>query len=223
MNDLVLLLDVDNTLLDNDVAKQRLAQGVERAVGAERAVRFWELYEIVRAELDIVDIPETVDRFDREHPDAAPAGALRAVFFEYQYAESLFPRAMEAVEHLASIGQAVALSDGDQNFQRHKIRIAGIEQAVGGRVLVYKHKERELDDIRRRHPAQHYVLFDDKPAIHVAMKRALGAAVTTAFIRQGKYANVEPVAGDPLPDLTLSSIADVLGRDGAELIAAARP
>ena len=100
-----------------------------------------------------------------------------------KYADCLFPQAMEAVEHLASIGQAVALSDGDQDFQRHKIRIAGIEEAVGGRVLVYKHKERELEDIRRQHPARHYVLFDDKPTIHVATKRALGTGVTTAFIR----------------------------------------
>jgi hypothetical protein len=48
-------------------------------------------------------------------------------------------------------------------------------------VLIYIHKEKELDDIERRYPAEHYVLVDDKPRILTVVKKVWGDRVTTVF------------------------------------------
>ena len=205
----VFLFDVDNTLLDNDGVKALIDAGIRSALGAVRSDRFWELYEQVRAERDLVDLPETMERFGRECEDASCLGPLTEVIYDFDFAGLLYPGALEALTRAREIGLVVILSDGDQLFQRHKIRAAGIETVVEGRVLVYEHKERELADIRARYPAEHYVLVDDKPRIHAAMKAALGASVTTVLVEQGKYA-LDPKAqrATPPPDVRLASIAD---------------
>ena len=143
MTDLVFLLDVDNTLLDNDRVRIELEAAVADAVGPARAVRFWETYEAVREELDIVSsFPETMERFGLECDETECLGRLSSVLYSFPFAESLYPGALEAIDHVKSLGVPVILSDGDQLFQRYKIRVAGIEAAVDGRVLVYVHKER---------------------------------------------------------------------------------
>ena len=221
MTDLVLLVDVDNTLLDND--KVRAALEAAAAVGGVRTTRFWEIYEEVRAELDVVNFPETLERFGRECDDAGCLRSASAVLNGFSFSECLYPGALRAIEHLKTMGRPVILSDGDQLFQRHKIRAAGLEAAVEGHVLVYVHKERETADIRRRYPAEHYVLFDDKPRIHAAMKAALGTRVTTVLLCQGKYARAPAPPGELQPDLTLDAIDDVRRLTAGALRGAAGP
>ena len=220
---LVILFDVDNTLLDNDAVKAGLREGIREAVGPERAERFWELYEEVRADLDLVDLPETLERFARECDDLSCLGPLSDVVYGFDFAGSVFPGALAAVEHARALGLPVILSDGDQLFQRHKIRSAGLEDAFEGRVLVYVHKEQETSDIRARYPADRYVLLDDKPRIHSAMKAILGEAVTTVLVEQGKYAREPSEDGLTPPDLRLPSIAAFRDLTAEQLHAAARP
>ena len=208
MIDWVLLVDVDNTLLDNDRVRVALEAAIASAVGQERAPRFWEIYEEVRAALDFVNFPETLERFGRECDDIGCLGSASAVLYSFSFAECLYPAALPAVDHLKTIGRPVILTDGDQLFQRYKIRAAGLEAAFDGQVLVYVHKELETTDILRRYPAEHYVLFDDKPRIHAAMKRILGDLLTTVLVCQGQYAR--PVRADLLdPDITVDSIDDI--------------
>jgi len=54
--------------------------------------------------------------------------------------------------------------------------------------LIYVHKERELDDVVKRFPADHYVMVDDKLSILTAIKKIWGPRVTTIFVRQGCFA-----------------------------------
>ena len=204
----VFLFDVDNTLLDNDRVKALIDAGIRAALGAARSDRFWELYEQVRADRDLVDLPETMERFGRECEDASCLGPLTEVIYGFDFAGLLYPGAFAALARAGEIGLPLILSDGDQLFQRHKIRSAGLDAAVEGRVLVYEHKERELDDIRARYPAEHYVLVDDKPRIHASLKAALGSGVTTVLVEQGKYAREPGASATPAPDLRLPSIAD---------------
>ena len=207
-HELVILLDVDNTLLDNDGVRSRLDAEIQEAVGPDRAERFWQLYEQVREELDFVNFPETMERFGRECDDSGCLGPLADALYGFPFAECLYPGAEAAIAHARRLGVPVILTDGDQLFQRHKIRDAGLGAAVEGRVLVYVHKEQETADIRARYPADHYVMVDDKPRIHAAMKEVLGPSVTTVFVRQGKYA-VAPTAHEHRPpDLELASIGD---------------
>ena len=83
--------------------------------------------------------------------------------------------------------------------------------AVDGDVLVYVHKEHELDDVERRYPADHYVIVDDKLRILDAIKRDWGSRVTTVFLRQGHYAtDVESVKAYSPADLTLERIDELV-------------
>jgi len=126
------------------------------------------------------------------------------------------------IERLAAWGSTVILSDGDVVFQPRKIERAGLSEAVEGRVLIYIHKERELDDIERRYPAARYVLVDDKVRILTAFKRVWGGRLTTVFPRQGHYASAADVAAYPAPDITIERIGDLAGYDRPALLGEAR-
>jgi len=215
--DLVILLDVDNTLLDNDLVRTRLEDRLADVLRPAEAERFWAIYERVREELDFVNFPETIERFGRECSDAGCVGDVSAVLYEFPFAEFVYPDSLAVIRHIATFATPVILSDGDQLFQRHKIRVAGLEDAVGGNVLVYVHKEQEFDDIKRRFPAAHYVMVDDKPRIHTAMKAAMGARLTAVMVCQGKYAH-DPAHHDfPDADITIEGIAGMLALSGDRL------
>ena len=66
---------------------------------------------------------------------------------EYQFANLLFPQALQAIAHVRTLGRPVVLSDGDVVFQPRKIKHAGIWNAVDGAVLIYIHKEKVLDHV----------------------------------------------------------------------------
>ena len=221
MHGLVFLLDVDNTLLDTDRVRELLADAMRREVGHQLAGRFWDIYEDVRAELDHVSFPETIERLARETDDLPALGQVSDLIYAFPFEACLFPGAMDALAHVARIGLPVVLSDGDQLFQRHKIRVSGIERAVGGRVLVQSHKEERVRDIRRLFPARHYVLVDDKPRIHGEMKQRMGAELTTILVCQGRYA-IAPSDGTTATDLELAAIGDLVRLDSATIRAAAR-
>ncbi len=135
MTDLVFLVDVDNTLLDNDGVRVELEAAITSAVGQKRAARFWEIYEEVRADLDFVSFPETLERFGRGCDDVGCLGSASALLYGFSFADCLYAGASRAIDHLKTIGQPVILSDGDQLFQRYKIRSAGLEAAFDGQVL----------------------------------------------------------------------------------------
>ncbi len=217
MTDLVVLLDVDNTLLDNDLLRSRLQRDLEDVLGEEDGDRFWEIYEEVRAEMDVVDLPETIERFARECPNATSIGKASALVWDCPFADHLYPKGLEVIRHLSSFATPVILSDGDQLFQRHKIRAAGLEEAVRGNVLVYVHKEQEVEDIRRRFPAEHYSIVDDKTRILAAMKAAMGEQLTTVMVCQGKYANDPSHHDFPEPDITIEDIGELLAMTAGQL------
>src|SRR2546430_2361164 len=63
------LLDVDNTLLDNDGLKAWCDRALRDAVGDDQADRFWELYEETRHATGVVDYPATFARLREETRD----------------------------------------------------------------------------------------------------------------------------------------------------------
>lgn len=218
--DLVVLLDVDNTLLDNDLLRVRLDAALTGALGEDDTQRFWEVYEQVREELDFVNLPETIERFGRECLDAGGVGRVSAAVYDLPFAELVYPESLAAIRHVGSFATPVILSDGDQLFQRRKIRVAGLEEAVAGNVLIYVHKEQEIDDIRRRFPASHYVMVDDKPRIQAAMKAAMGGDLTSVMVCQGKYAHDPSHHDYPEPDITIDGIGGLRALSRDELVRA---
>jgi FMN phosphatase YigB (HAD superfamily) len=218
----VFLFDVDNTLLDNDRVSADLRRYLTKEVGPARAEQYFEIFETLRAELGYSDYLGALQRYRLVHPRDPHLLAVSSFLVNYPFANRLFPGSLDALEHAASFGQTVILSDGDVVFQPRKVERAGLFDAVEKRVLIYIHKEHELDDVERRYPADHYVLVDDKIRILTAVKKIWGERLTTVFPRQGHYALAPEVASFPPPDITLARIADFCDCDLPRLLAAAR-
>jgi hypothetical protein len=215
----IFLFDVDNTLLDNDGVTDDLREHLEREVGHERQQRYWMIFEQLRAELGYADYLGALQRYRLEDPRDPHLLTVSSFLVNYPFADRLFPHALEVVTHLKQWGQPVILSDGDVVFQPRKIEQSGLFQAVDGHVLIYIHKECELDDIERRYPATRYVLIDDKLRILTEVKKVWGARVTTVFPRQGHYArDREALAGLPCPDVSIDRIGDLLNYDIQALV-----
>jgi FMN phosphatase YigB (HAD superfamily) len=207
----VFLFDVDNTLLDNDRVSADLKQYLTNRVGQDHQRRYWALFEELRTELGYADYLGALQRYRIESPRDPNLLAVSEFLIEYHFANRLFPNSLDAVEHVSQWGQAVILSDGDVVFQPHKIRRSGLFDAVSGHVLIYVHKEHELDDVRQKYPADHYVLVDDKLRILTAVKEAWGSAVTTVFPRQGHYArDPKIVAAYPPADISIERVGDLI-------------
>jgi FMN phosphatase YigB (HAD superfamily) len=217
----VFLFDVDNTLVDNDRVTADLRRFLMREMGAGRAEQYFDIFEQLRAELGYSDYLGALQRYRLSHPRDPHLLDVSSFLVNYPFANRLFPESLDALDHAAKMGQTVILSDGDVVFQPRKVERAGLFDAVQGRVLIYVHKEQELDDVARRYPAEHYVLVDDKIRILTAIKEAWGPRLTTVFARQGHYAHDPDVAGYPKPDVVIERIGELLQYDLARLQAAA--
>lgn len=212
--DVVFLLDVDNTLLDNDRFGADLGNRLEQTFGAAERARYWRIFTERRAELGLADYLGALQLFRLGLDDDPQLLAMSQFLLEYPFSSLLYPGALAAVAHLGSLGTPVVLSDGDVVFQPRKIQHSGIWDAVAGRVLIYLHKERVLDHVQRRHPAAHYVMVDDKPNLLAAMKSILGAKLTTVFVRQGHYALAAQSNDEsPAPDRVIERIGDLRNFD----------
>ena len=218
----VFLFDVDNTLLDNDRVSADLRRYLRNEVGPGRAEQYFEIFEALRTELGYSDYLGALQRYRLVHPRDPHLLAVSSFLVNYPFANRLFPGSLDAVEHAAKFGETVILSAGDVVFQPRKVERAGLFDAVEKRVLIYIHKEQELDDVERRYPADHYVLVDDKIRILTAVKKVWGERLTTVFPRQGHYALAPEVATFPPPDITLARIGDFCDCDLPRLLAAAR-
>jgi FMN phosphatase YigB (HAD superfamily) len=185
----VFLLDVDNTLLDNDQVEQDLRRHLDEAFGIECRNHYWDILEELRLELGYADYLGALQRYRTEHPRNPRILNLSSFLIDYRFANRLYPGALEIIKRLRASGPTVILSDGDAVFQPRKIERSGIWNAVGGHVLVYIHKEQMLEDVEQKYPADHYVMADDKVRILTAMKSVWKDRLTTVFVRQGRYAN----------------------------------
>ena len=218
------LLDVDNTLLDNDRVIVDLQDHLEREFGSASAARYWAIFEGLRIKLGYADYLGALQRY-RLDAELRPGSDVRllqmsAFLIDYPFADRVYPGALAVIERLNCFGPTVILSDGDVVFQPRKVRRSGLWDAVGGRVLIYIHKEQMLDSMQLHHPAQHYVMVDDKLRILAAMKHVMQDRLTTVFPRQGHYA-LDPLAitACPAADFSFERIGDLLNSDIRSLFA----
>ena len=210
----VYLVDVDNTLIDNDGIQQDLKDHLEQVYGLASRVRYWKLLEELFEEVGYRDYLGALQRYRAEHPRQVELLSMSSFLIDYPFAERLFPAAIAVLERLRALGPTIILSDGDVVFQPRKVERSGLWDAVDGHVLIYVHKEQALDDVERRYPADHYVLVDDKPRILAAVKQVWADRVTTVFPRQGSYAHdPKALATFPPADVTIESIGDLLDHD----------
>lgn len=205
---LVIMLDVDNTLLDNDRAKHDMTAALLRLLGPADAGRFWQLYERVRDETGVVDFPLTLVRFESGYTGAAHFQELEAFFNTFPYERYVFPETPRVLAHLWTLGTPVIVSDGDPVFQAYKIERSGLQAAVRDNVLIFDHKDQHLDEVAARFPAERYAMVDDKDGILDQLKRAWGRRIVTVHVCQGRYALLPDVP--PAPDIEIDRIGELL-------------
>jgi FMN phosphatase YigB (HAD superfamily) len=207
---IVFLLDVDNTLLDNDGFAVELSAHLDELFGADQRLRYWQIFEDLRAKSGVADYLGSLQAFRLGLDDDPKLLDVSQFLLEFPFSKLLFPRALDAIAHLRGMGRPVVLSDGDVVFQPRKIRHSGIWDAVEGAVLIYLHKEKVMDHVQKRHPAAHYVAVDDKPNLLAAMKLIMQDKLTTVFVRQGHYA-LAPGSNSvsPAPDRVIERIGDI--------------
>jgi FMN phosphatase YigB (HAD superfamily) len=221
-HEIVFLLDVDNTLLDNDRVVADLHAHLGQEFGAANRDRYWEIFENLRAELGYADYLGALQRYRLGAMNDPQLLQMSAFLVDYPFSQRLYPAVLDVIKYLGAWGPTVILSDGDVVFQPRKIARSGLWHAVHGRVLIYIHKEKMLEDVARHYPARHYVMVDDKLRILAAMKNVWGERLTTVFPRQGHYA-LDPhnEACYPAADLTLENIGTLMQYDKQNLLDAA--
>jgi FMN phosphatase YigB (HAD superfamily) len=212
--DTVFLFDVDNTLLDNDRVEEDLRRHLDREFGEEVRARYFAVFEELRSELGYADYLGALQRFRLEDLCDPRLLTMSSFLVDYPFVDRLYPGALAALEHARGRGTAVILSDGDVVFQPRKVQQSGLWDAVDGRVLIYIHKERMLNDVERQYPARHYVMVDDKLRILAAMKKIWAGRLTTVFARQGHYAlDQAGIAAYPPADIEIERIGDLMQYD----------
>ena len=216
---IVFLVDVDNTLLDNDRIQADIKAYLERQYGAASRDRYWAILEDLFVELGYRDYLGALQRYRVEHPQDMHLLSMSSFLVDYPFANRLYPASLDVLERLRQWGPTVLLTDGDVVFQPRKVERSGLWEAAGSHVLIYIHKELALDDVEVRYPALHYVLVDDKPRILAAVKGAWGVRVTTVLPRQGQYAHdAKALATFAAPDVTVDRIGDLLDCDLDDLL-----
>jgi hypothetical protein len=177
----------------------------------------------LREELGYADYLGALQQYRAAHPHGLRLLSVSRFLINYPFANRLFPNSLDVLAHCRQWGPTVLLSDGDVVFQPRKMDRSGLYEAVEGRVMIYVHKEKELADVARHHPARHYIMVDDKVRILAAMKELWRSRLTTVFVRQGHYAlDARLTARYPGADITLERIGDLLKYDLAALLAATR-
>ena len=223
MPTLVFLLDVDNTLIANDDIKDDYNEHLQVQLGEQLTTRFWEIYEQARQESEVVNIPLALQRLREETPldlmDEETYRHVHSIFDNYPFYDKLYPYALETLQHLRTMGLTVIVSDGDMFFQAEKIFRSDLAETVEGRVLIYKHKQQHLEEIKRLYPADRYVMIDDKPQILADSRLILGDELTTVFVKQGKYAVNQHPDGFT-PDITVLHIGDLRSYSAAQFLKA---
>jgi FMN phosphatase YigB (HAD superfamily) len=210
VHDLVFLIDLDNTILDNDSVKKDIEARMLAILGDRLAARFWALYEVVRTELDVIDFWDQIRRMREEFPGNPAIDEAAVALAEWDFSGHVYPKAIETLLHLKKMGMPVVVSDGDPVFQPTKIAKCGVTEAVDGRVLIFVHKEHYMPNVRNQFRAEHYVLIDDKPGILMRSKAHLQDRLTTVQVLQGKYALDPKHAVDYKPDIVVENFSDLL-------------
>jgi FMN phosphatase YigB (HAD superfamily) len=214
MDDIVFLFDVDNTLLDNDALQEDLSARLLTIFGPQMRDRYWALFEVLREASGYADYLGALERLRAENLRDRRLLALSGWLIDYPFASRLYPQALDAARHVGQWGRIVVLSDGDAVFQPRKVERSGIGAAFNGEVLIYIHKQQELDDVEKLYPARRYVLVDDKLRILTDVKAVWKERLTTVFPRQGHYARDPAIlAACPPADIEIARIGELTSFD----------
>src|SRR5437667_4691341 len=100
----VFLVDVDNTLLDNDRIQRDLRDHLDRKFGVVARERYWIILEDLFAKLGYRDYIGALQRFREEHPREIELLSMSSFLVDYPFADRLFPGALQVLKRLRGFG-----------------------------------------------------------------------------------------------------------------------
>jgi FMN phosphatase YigB (HAD superfamily) len=135
LHETVILLDVDNTLLDNDCIERELHSHLEEVFGVQRATRYWDIFEELRVDLGYADYLGALQRYRIQHPRDPNLLTISLFLVHYPFAERLYPGALDVVDELKTWASVAILTGGDVIFLPRKVERSGLWEAADGNVL----------------------------------------------------------------------------------------
>jgi phosphoserine phosphatase len=109
-DDVVFLLDCDNTLLDYDRVQDDLRGHLEREFGVASRDRYWAIFEALRAELGYADYLGALQRYRLGDMHDPRLLLMSSFLVDYPFADRLYPSAFDAIAHLRRFGLPVTPS-----------------------------------------------------------------------------------------------------------------
>ena len=129
----VFLLDVDNTLIDNDAIQRDLKDHLQQNYGRDARDRYWRILEDLFAELGYRDYLGALQRFRAEHPKEVELLAMSSYLIDYPFADRLFPSVFAVLKRLGLQSQDVRNHGAGVLFNQRKNSLgkqAGIERSA---------------------------------------------------------------------------------------------
>lgn len=205
--ELVFFVDVDNTLLDNDYIKEEIRRSLKAVLGEEEAEYFWKLNNYFRELEKLVDFPNVIRAYCEEKHKASCDIKLGQIFYTLNFRSALYPKSLEVIAHLKTLGQVMLFTEGDSVYQKMKVEKSGLGEVVDG-VLLLPHKLEYITKLKEDYEGRHLVFIEDRADLLLRIKAQLPQAF---FIEvcQGHYAAADHQA-HPALDKTVDSIGDLL-------------
>src|ERR671918_1907491 len=97
-NSIVFLVDVDNTLLDNDRIQNDIKRHLDREFGVASRERYWAILEQLFTELGYRDYLGALQRYRVEHPRDPHLLTVSSFLINYPFANRLFPNSLDVVD-----------------------------------------------------------------------------------------------------------------------------
>ena len=126
------LVDVDDTLLDNDRIRDDIERYLDSEYGPDARAAYWTIQERRFVELGYRDYLGAVQEWWEAESLEPSLLAVSEYLLEYPFADRLYPRALDVLARLRDVGPTVVLTDGDAVFQPRKVSRAGVGNAVDG-------------------------------------------------------------------------------------------
>src|SRR5215468_9689830 len=96
------LIDVDNTLLDNDQIERDVSAHLTRVFGREACDRYWNILEQLRGELRYADFLGALQHYRVEHIHDPHILEMSSFLVDYPFADRLYPGALDFVTRLST-------------------------------------------------------------------------------------------------------------------------
>jgi len=203
------LVDLDNTLLNNDAVKAEIRKSLITVLGQSDAQHFWDHYNAIRTKTNLVDFPSAIKKYCEEKNAKTCDIRLKKIFHSINFKQALYPNVENVLNHLKTKGEVALFTEGDMIYQKVKIEKSGVGAMVN-HIYHFEHKLEHFEAIKKKFHTYHIVVIDDRSETLMKLK-ALYPEITIVEVCQGHYSDVDH---KPHPELdkTIESIGDLLHR-----------